>query len=61
MTYSEKRSEMVTHILKDGTVLKDITGHVVKREDVPTVYSLIERMNAEREKHGDIRTNKESK
>ena len=52
---------MVTHILKDGTVLKDITGHVVKREDVPTVYSLIERMNAEREKHGDIRTNKESK
>ena len=41
---------MVTHILKDGTVLKDITGHVVKREDVPTVYSLIERMKGKAQK-----------
>ena len=52
---------MVTHILKDGTVLKDITGHVVKREDVPTVYSLIERMNAEKERNNDIRGHQESK
>ena len=41
---------MVTHVLKDGTVLKDITGHVVKREDVPMIYSLVEQMNSERQK-----------
>ena len=34
---------MVKHILKDGTVLDDITGHVVRREEVPSVYTLIER------------------
>ena len=36
---------MVVHVLKDGTELHDITGHVVKKEDVPSVYALIERMN----------------
>lgn len=34
---------MITHILKDGTVLKDITGHLVTRKDAPTVYTLLER------------------
>ena len=34
---------MITHILKDGTVLKDITGHTVTRKDAPTVYTLMER------------------
>ena len=32
---------MVYHILKDGTVKTDITGHVVKISDVPQVYDLI--------------------
>lgn len=32
---------MVRHILKDGTVLKDITGYVVKKKDVPNVYAVI--------------------
>lgn len=41
---------MVTHVLKDGTVLKDITGHVVKEQDVPEAYILIDRMNDERSK-----------
>ena len=36
---------MVTHVLKDGTVLNDIKGHLVKKEDVPTVYALINKMN----------------
>ena len=36
---------MVTHVLKDGTVLNDIKGHLVKKEDVPTVYVLINKMN----------------
>lgn len=32
---------MVFHILKDGTVKTDITGHVVKVSDVPQAYDLI--------------------
>jgi hypothetical protein len=39
---------MIRHILKDGTVLRDITGHVVKKEDVPQAYALIDKMNDER-------------
>lgn len=31
----------VTHILKDGTRLDDITGHVVRYEDCPEVYHLL--------------------
>lgn len=38
----------ITHILKNGKVLKDITGHVVKKEDVPMAYALINRLNERR-------------
>lgn len=38
---------MVTHILKDGTVLEDITGHVIKQDDAPMVYQIIEQMERE--------------
>lgn len=48
---------MVKHILKDGTVLKDITGHIVKKEDVPAAYALIERMRKGRRKNGKANTN----
>lgn len=41
---------MIRHHLRDGTVLTDITGHVVRKEDVPTAYALIDRMNNERER-----------
>ena len=44
---------MVTHVLKDGTVLKDITGHVVKEQDVPEAYILIDQMNGERRKEDE--------
>lgn len=37
---------MITHIMKDGTVKKDITGHVVKADDVPPVYMLMEGRSA---------------
>jgi hypothetical protein len=40
---------MVKHILKTGEVLEDITGHEVKKEDVPVVYEIRERMNREKE------------
>jgi len=38
---------MITHILKDGTVLKDIKGHKVTRKDAPRVYELLERKRGE--------------
>ena len=40
----------VIHILKDGSVLKDITGHVVKMEDASPLYQLIDSINRERSK-----------
>ena len=41
---------MIKHILKDGTVLKDITNHVVKVEDAETVYALMDKINDKGEK-----------
>lgn len=35
---------MVRHILRNGTELKDITGHKVKKEDAPMVYKAIEQI-----------------
>ena len=43
---------MITHVLKDGTVVKDIDGHVVKMEDARGVYALIDKMNRERSGSG---------
>ena len=36
---------MIYHILKDGTVLEDITGHVVQVEDAEPVYRLMRAIN----------------
>lgn len=41
---------MVKNILKDGTVLADMTGHVVKKEDAPMVYQIIEQMQRKESK-----------
>ncbi len=40
----------VVHILKDGTVLNDITGHVVRIEDAEPLYQLIDSINRESRK-----------
>lgn len=37
----------VTHILKDGSIVKDITGHVVRMEDAGPLYQLIDKINRE--------------
>lgn len=34
---------MIIHILKDGTVLKDITGHKITRKDAPRLYAILEK------------------
>lgn len=41
---------MVRHVLSDGTVLEDLKGHVVKKEDVPEAYQLMDQMNKEKER-----------
>lgn len=36
---------MVYHVLADGTVTKDITGHVVKMSDAEAIYHLMSKIN----------------
>ena len=38
---------MIKHILKDGTILTDITGHKVTRKDAPRVYQILEKKRGE--------------
>lgn len=35
---------LVKHVLKDGTILDDISGHVVKKQDVGEFYSILGRI-----------------
>lgn len=43
----------IIHILKDGSRLYDITGRVVKVEDVRRVYDVIEKINASKRLHAE--------
>lgn len=38
---------MIRHILKDGTELSDISGHMVRGEDADPVYQLLRRSKNE--------------
>ena len=40
----------IKHVLKDGTQVDDITGHVIKAEDHPVLYEVINRI----QKGGDV-------
>lgn len=47
---------MIIHIMKDGTIKKDITGHVVKMEDAPGVYQLFDAINSGKiKKHSEVK------
>ena len=46
---------MVIHILKDGSKVQDINGHIVRVEEVKSVYNLIDSINRDR-----LRRTKES-
>ena len=35
----------ITHILRDGTILKAIEGRVVTRQDAPVAYAIMEQIN----------------
>lgn len=48
----------IHHILKDGTKVPDITGHVIKADEHETLYQVINKIN-ERKKHESVRTPEE--
>lgn len=48
----------VIHILKDGTVVKDITGHVVRLEDAEPLYQLIAKINRQGSRKKQLHINK---
>lgn len=49
----------VKHILKNGAAVNDITGHIVRMSDAPSVYKLVDKMNNERiVNNGDLRTDR---
>lgn len=39
---------MVYHILKDGSRPKDITGHIVKMDEVPLAYEILKSIERRR-------------
>ena len=43
---------MIVHILKDGTKLTDISGHVVKLKDAKAVYDLMDKINQKAKRKG---------
>lgn len=42
-------ARMVKHVLKDGTVLDDISGIVITREQFPEVYKILGKYKGENE------------
>ena len=46
---------MIHHILKDGTEVNDIAGHVIKAEQFEVLYQIIDGIN-ERVNHEALRT-----
>ena len=45
----------VRHILKDGSEIHDITGHVVKMDDAQVVYALMDRINEKAKRKGVVK------
>lgn len=43
---------MIIHYLKDGTVLNDITGHVI-RMDENSIYTVLDSINQKRAERGE--------
>ena len=49
---------MIYHVLKDGTVVPDVQGHMIKAEDFPALYETINRIQQKEgvEKNAAVRT-----
>lgn len=39
---------MITNILKNGKIVKDLTGHIVKKSEVPQAYAILQRRKNEK-------------
>lgn len=48
----------IKHVLKDGTVLEDISGIVITREDNPEIYRVVEKIRKKGSGENEIK-NKE--
>lgn len=48
----QQEDDMITHVLKDGTVLSDITDHVVKEDDAREAYAVMDSINKKGDKNG---------
>lgn len=49
---------MIHHVLKDGSTVADITGHVVKAEDFPLLYEVINKIQKEGAEHATVQASK---
>ena len=47
---------MVKHVLKDGTPVDDIAGHVIKAADHPLLYEVIDRISKAGDEYEPIST-----
>ena len=45
---------MIRHILKDGTEVKDITGHIVCIEDAQKAYAVLDKVKGEKERQDEV-------
>lgn len=44
----------IQHVLKDGTKVDSIKGHVIKAEDHPVLYEVIDRISRKDQKHNAV-------
>ena len=55
MNCEVKQMPVLHHILKDGTEVPDVTGHVIRANEFDTMYEVVNRIN-ERINHAAVRT-----
>lgn len=58
-TESSKRMEgenmvKIHHVLKDGTKVDSIEGHMIKAKDFPVLYEIVIKINQKEQKHETV-------
>lgn len=48
----QQEDDMITHVLKDGTVIHDISDHIVKEDDAREAYAVMDSISQKGEKNG---------
>lgn len=38
----------IIHVMKDGTTLPSVAGHIVRESDAPEFYRLLDKINSQR-------------